>query len=197
MNLSQRVFGLVLVAVSIAIAQPSAQVFQLSSGPNPDFIPVVDGTTYVSQRGASGNMRIMMWSEGDAAPVQISSTLREALPRMDDGRVVWQSDASGGDFEIKLWENGSETTLTANTEDDTTPDIGGFAKAWLFNIAANTWVVRYDDGVAQIDLTANTGAGDAYPSVMNDWLTGEAGSPKNIFFWNIGAPFTRLEATLC
>lgn len=176
-----RVFACVaLVGVHSVNADPTWEVFQLTSGSALDLAPVVEGTTYVWQRAQSGAAKIMMWSEGDASPVRISDTQKEHLPRIDGGRVIWYSDASGNDFEVILWENGVAAPLTDNTVNDRHPDIGGFATVWR-----SEGYLLYDDGIEQVQITQAATA--EYPRVMDDWIVFEAGSPyKNVFLWNDG-----------
>lgn len=88
---------------TLSSAEPTWQVFQLTDGAELDFVPDLSGTTYVWQRKVGNGAKIMMWSEGETSPSQISMTTKDFRPRMSDKRVVWEStDGSGGDDEVQL-----------------------------------------------------------------------------------------------
>ncbi len=163
-------------------ADPTAEVFQLTSGNDMDVLPAVSGTTYVWQRGThSSNARIMMWNEGDPAPVQISDTTRAFAPHIDQGRVVYQNKTGTyTDFEINLWENGVITVMTDNTDDDLDPDIGGFGMVWR----VQTWYLMYDNGEERIQITAGEGTVDEQARVMDDWVVWRAGA--ELYLWDNG-----------
>ncbi|MCH8851052.1 MAG: PQQ-binding-like beta-propeller repeat protein [Planctomycetes bacterium] len=178
----------ILLDASPAWAQPTSEVFQLTTGSVFDLSPAVDGTTYVWRRGSGGFGEIYMWTEGDAEPAVISTDNEEFGPRISDGRVVWESlSGSGSDYDVYVWENGSAAPLFNNSDDERVPDVGGFGMVWRFK----TWWLVYDNGQEQIEITAGVDGIDEYPRVEDSFLVWEASTNGNsngteIFYWDNG-----------
>lgn len=175
----------ILLDASPVWAQPTSEVFQLTSGNVFDLSPAVDGTTYVWRRGSGSFGEIYMWTEGDAEPTIISTDNEEYFPRISDGRVVWESlSGSGSDYDVYLWENGSAAPLFNNSDDERDPDVGGYGMVWRFK----TWWLVYDNGQEQIEITADAGGIDLYPRVQDSFLVWEAGVNGNneIYYWDNG-----------
>ncbi|HEY3245355.1 MAG TPA: PQQ-binding-like beta-propeller repeat protein [Phycisphaerae bacterium] len=180
--------GLLLCISAPLNADPTWQVFQLTSGAQNDFLPDVSGMSYVWQRGAGSSAQIMMWTEGGPAPAAISSGGNNGSPRINGQRVVWEQLFSG-DYEIAQWLAGSFSYLTNNNYDDRNPAVGGTSVAWK---AQGLFGIVFNDGQQQQVITAGD---DNYPAVFNNWLTWEVSnapgsqSQPEIFFWNgSGAP---------
>ncbi len=179
-----------------ARAEVTWEVFQLTTGTQGHRSPHVSGTTYVWQRGSSGNWQILMWSEGDAEPVVISTSSREYYPRISGRRVVWESD-SGGDYEIYLWDDGFLSTLTSNTTDDRFPYVGGYGMVWL---SQGDDGLLYSDGQQQQLITAGASGPDLDPSVQDNLVTWYVNADgvvdgDEVFFWN-GEDVRRLTDNL-
>ncbi|MFH1109608.1 MAG: PQQ-binding-like beta-propeller repeat protein [Planctomycetota bacterium] len=177
----------VVVAIASAVsltagaaAEPTWEVFQLTNGPRSDTFPSVSGTTYVWHQGAFGSTdkKIMKWTEGDPAPLEISDNHTAGGARIDQGRVIWASKSSFyADYEIRLWEAGTITTLTDNGTDDLGPDIGGFGKVWhAFGY------LEYDNGQQRFQLSPGIPA--SYVRAKDSWVVWEAGT--EIYFWDNG-----------
>ncbi|MCG3132208.1 MAG: hypothetical protein FLDDKLPJ_03041 [Phycisphaerae bacterium] len=160
--------GLLLPATD-SRAEVTWEVFQLTTDSQDNISPHVSGTTYVWKKGGS-NGRMVMWSEGDAQPVVISSESREFYPRISGRRVIWES-SSQGDSGIILWDDGVLKTLTDNGTDDRTPDISGPATVWP---ARGSFGLLYNDGEVERIVTAGGSGPDDYPSLAGGVLTWQA-----------------------